>query len=555
MASTAAGRDGPEAAHAELGPRPLELARHLIRRRDQRQRHRVRRPATSPGRREAPALTTRLLGRQRRGALRNAAAAAKPPRACARAAERSSSAATSSSGVDAACAPVPCAAIWIELPIGRIRQRAMNPRSLVRLGRAVHGRPHKRMTERHPRSSTNRPSSSTACAADSGSRALSRPPHKRRIAERLGRRQQAAIVARRVGAVAAAARSSARSRPTAAAPSAGRTRRRAAPASVPAVAPGSRADRRASRRRSVPAHARRADPAAPSRTVPARRDGREARPEAPRNPRARSIRSRAAKTIAILSARRRRATNASTRADARSSHCASSTTQSSGCSSAASDKRLRTASPTRNGFGARPALRPSATSNASRCGSGSPPSGRELGEHNCWSAANASSISTSTPTARTARKSGAADRVLEQGRLSDARLAVHRQHAAVAVPRSLEQAVEHVALALPAEQLLPWGRRNHPETMLLGATHDGFPGSTGLRRRRRRRPRNRRALGRTRPRRRRAAALGRTTDFQDSITGSDRHDAHKNAPRKGVTSTTSTIGIGKIGGRSPEVPA
>ena len=121
-----------------------------------------------------------------------------------------------------------------------------------------------------------------------------------------------------------------------------------------------------------------------------------------------SISCRAAKKSAIFSARRRRATNASTRAEARSSHCASSTTQRSGCSSAASDNRLRTASPTRNGFGGRPALNPSATSRASRWGSGRCSIRSRLGEHSCWSDAKASSISPSTPTARATRKSDAA---------------------------------------------------------------------------------------------------------------------------------------------------
>jgi len=58
--------------------------------------------------------------------------------------------------------------------------------------------------------------------------------------------------------------------------------------------------------------------------------------------------------------------NASARADASSSHCASSTTHRSGCSSAASDSRPSRASPTRNGLDAGPALRPNATSSASR---------------------------------------------------------------------------------------------------------------------------------------------------------------------------------------------
>ena len=55
-----------------------------------------------------------------------------------------------------------------------------------------------------------------------------------------------------------------------------------------------------------------------------------------------------ANTNATGSASKRRATKASVCAETRSSHCASSTRQSSGCSSATSDTRLSTASPTRN---------------------------------------------------------------------------------------------------------------------------------------------------------------------------------------------------------------
>ena len=58
--------------------------------------------------------------------------------------------------------------------------------------------------------------------------------------------------------------------------------------------------------------------------------------------------------------------------------------------------------------------------------------------------------------------------VLEQGRLADARLAIHRQDAAMAVPCALEDPVEHVALPLTAEQLLPAGPRYHTESMPPG---------------------------------------------------------------------------------------
>jgi carbonic anhydrase/acetyltransferase-like protein (isoleucine patch superfamily) len=78
-----------------------------------------------------------------------------------------------------------------------------------------------------------------------------------------------------------------------------------------------------------------------------------------------------------------RATNARARAEARSSHCASSTTQSSGRSSAASDSRPRTASPTRKVLGACPVPSPRAIAIASRCGSGRRSRSSRLGEHSC----------------------------------------------------------------------------------------------------------------------------------------------------------------------------
>ena len=45
------------------------------------------------------------------------------------------------------------------------------------------------------------------------------------------------------------------------------------------------------------------------------------------------------------------------------------------------------------------------------------------------------------------------DRVLEQCRLADPRLSMHNQDATVAAARGLEEPLEHLALALPAEQL------------------------------------------------------------------------------------------------------
>jgi len=72
------------------------------------------------------------------------------------------------------------------------------------------------------------------------------------------------------------------------------------------------------------------------------------------------------------SAPKRRATNASACVEAWSIHCASSTRHSAGRSTAASARRPRTASPTRNRSGAGPELMPNAVRKASRWGSGRP---------------------------------------------------------------------------------------------------------------------------------------------------------------------------------------
>jgi hypothetical protein len=81
-------------------------------------------------------------------------------------------------------------------------------------------------------------------------------------------------------------------------------------------------------------------------------------------------RVRSANSMTTDSATSRRATKASTCAEERSSHWTSSTRQTIGCSSAASDSRPNSASPTRNRSGCAPVLRPNAVATASRCGAG-----------------------------------------------------------------------------------------------------------------------------------------------------------------------------------------
>ena len=92
--------------------------------------------------------------------------------------------------------------------------------------------------------------------------------------------------------------------------------------------------------------------------------------------------SRAANTNPTRSASRRRATKASVNAEARSSHCASSTTHSSGRCSASAANKLSTANPTRNRSGAVPSLSPNTVSSARRCGAGSSSMRSSNGAHN-----------------------------------------------------------------------------------------------------------------------------------------------------------------------------
>jgi hypothetical protein len=77
------------------------------------------------------------------------------------------------------------------------------------------------------------------------------------------------------------------------------------------------------------------------------------------------------------------------------------------------------------------------------------------------------------------------DRMVEQRGLADARLAVHREHAAVTLARRLQHAAEHLALALPTEQLHTGSPRDHARTMLLRSPTTDFRDSIARSRKRR----------------------------------------------------------------------
>ena len=164
--------------------------------------------------------------------------------------------------------------------------------------------------------------------------------------------------------------------------------------------------------------------------------------------------SRTENTMPTRSAKRRRATNASVSDDTRSSHCASSTMHTSGCSSALSASRLRTASPTRNRSGGGPALRPNAV-----------PDGLALrlrqlldtsssiGVHNEWRPAKASSISDSTPVAQTTEHPSRLPVTGAAARSCRARLAAQHQGLALPGPHAGDELTQRAALAQAVKKL------------------------------------------------------------------------------------------------------
>jgi hypothetical protein len=177
-----------------------------------------------------------------------------------------------------------------------------------------------------------------------------------------------------------------------------------------------------------------------------------------------SIASRAAKTIAILSASRRRATNASTRADARSSHWASSTRQSSGLRYEVEDsepdqERVRRRSGTEpEGYLERDPLRLGQALHEVQARRAQLLDSRERELHLPFDPHR-------TDDREVRSRLG---RIVQQRRLADARLPVDGKHAAVALARCLEHAGEYVALALPAEKLQRGFPSNHLRSMPLG---------------------------------------------------------------------------------------
>jgi hypothetical protein len=171
--------------------------------------------------------------------------------------------------------------------------------------------------------------------------------------------------------------------------------------------------------------------------------------------------SRAANTISTDSACRRRAANASACAEARSSHCASSTTHRSGRSAATSDSRLSTARPTRN------PIRRRARFQAERGAQGGPLRRRQpVQTIQHWPAQLVQRgegqfhlrLDPDRPGHPQVRR--LLDCVIQQGGLPHACLAPHDQHRAAPVAHLLEQPAQERALAPSPEQPAGPARRS-----------------------------------------------------------------------------------------------
>ena len=108
-----------------------------------------------------------------------------------------------------------------------------------------------------------------------------------------------------------------------------------------------------------------------------------------------------------------------------------------------------TARPTRKPSGAAPAIRPKAVASASRCGSGRCPRRSSSGPHSWCSAANASSISDSTPTARTTRISAADSTAYRSSAVFPTPASPHTTSAAPCPPRTPSSSPSRVAHSPP----------------------------------------------------------------------------------------------------------
>ena len=242
---------------------------------------------------------------------------------------------------------VPGAAIRLERGIGHVRQRAVHALALEVRGRPVDRRAHERMAEAHLRADVQQPGPRRGLERRAGDPEPRRgAPHQRRIADRLRRRdqqQQPRLVGQLLEPPQEALLDPARQRQRLRQPEPARQLRRREPA------------RELQQRERVAARLG-DDPVADALVEPARDDGREQRRGRPPRPSPPSAQLRQAHQLALVGRARARRTRSPptppaavarrsprTWPEAPSSHCASSTKQSSGRSSATSASRLSAA--------------------------------------------------------------------------------------------------------------------------------------------------------------------------------------------------------------------
>ena len=352
---------------------------------------------------------------------------------------------------------MPGAAIRIHLGIGRLGQRAVHLLALGHGRRPVHRRAHQRMAEAHAgaeRDQLRHLGRRRRLGRDP--EPLGRAPEQGHVADRLGRRgqQEPPRVGReRLEAAPEAPLDPPRQR---VAGRAARTLPPARQASGRGAAPATRAD-----------CLRLADDPVPDPLVEhaRQRGGEQGARVAVREPLDGELRqageripgwgSRTANTIAIRSASRRRATNASACAEPRSSHCASSTRHTSGRSSAASARRLSTARATKKWSGWR-RPQPEGDEQSILLRAGHP---LEPVEHGRAELVQASErelhLRLDARRPRDAASRCARRRCSTAEPSCHPRLAAQDQHPALTGTNALHETVQRLALATPAEQSAP----------------------------------------------------------------------------------------------------
>ncbi len=276
-------------------------------------------------------------------------------------------------GADGGLRAVPGVTIGVERGVGGRRQRPMHGSPILGRCRPVDRRAQQRVAEDDPRPEVEQAVTHGGIhGLDREPELRRRSPQERRFAGRLGGRQQQQPLSRRRQLLHAAPEArldpALQRKLTRKAEAAGQLRGRQRARAARATRAGCRGTRRGSRARTRSSSGVLTTDASSSRACAS--ESPSSRMSGSRTSSSSASGSRIANASTTASAFRRRATNEITCADDRSSHWASSTRHSSGCSPAASDSRLSVARLIRKRSGWAPAVSPNAVPSASRCGAG-----------------------------------------------------------------------------------------------------------------------------------------------------------------------------------------